>query len=252
MLILLSLSLSAIPQLALILKNNLKTSDSIELLKQNLARHHSSLDLYNELLKPQKAVNHFRFAMNLLASENPTALGKIRFHLERSIFYDQNFVQAYYNLAILDFKQNTLHQTRQHLQKILNLQPYHFKANLMLCDLLLELDRNLFEAVRCYTKLLDSKNVEKSELKSKLDFSAPIASKTAFQNESKETRKILTLAQHNLCSVLDYLKINNQPTISQLMNNNATMNISTYCSNLVVPSNTLIQQIHFQVPIKLT
>lgn len=235
------------------------------------------MELYNELLKPQEAVNHFRSAMKLLKENNEEAtlneLDKIRFHLEKSIFYDPTLVQAHYNLALLDYKQNTLHLTRHHLNKVLSLQPNHFKANLMLCDLYVQIDQNLNEAVHCYIKLLDhSKDLDRnknlSESKDKINFNESSVSKDSnFSNshlnsddssysnsystssnissknvhkESKD-RKVLTLAQHNLCSVLDLIN-------GKLMNsNNTTMDISTYCTNSnLILSDTIAQQtIHF-------
>jgi tetratricopeptide (TPR) repeat protein len=251
-------------------------------LRQALETHHpfsSIKSLYDELLKllkPQNDVKnhsrtHFRLAMELLENhdefKNAQTIDKIRFHMEQSIFYDPTFVQAYYNLALLDYRQNALEQTRNHLQKILTLNPNHFKANLMLCDLLLELDQNLYDSVHCYMKLLNKAHLESINETNINSSGTSIASKELLYksynskefSNFNESRKVLSLAHHNLCSVLEMLKKIDESDSSskQLMNNmNATMNISTYCSNLAVklPSsdNIIQQQIHFQVPITST
>ena len=212
------------------------------------------------------------------ASQLEAADKKIRYHLERSLFYDPSLAQAHYNLALLDYKQNTLRQaTRHHLERVLALQPNHSKAQLMLCDLALELqseitDQNLFDAVRCYTKLLDSQQQDLESPKKSRRNTNLSESKASKSNDSSTSKslagtyastiqhpksgkhlsepteesealksKVMSLAHHNLCSVLDL--INSQ----LLMTSNATMNISTYCSraNLAAP---FVQQINFQVP----
>lgn len=212
---------------------------------------------------------------------------KIRYHLERSIFYDPTLVQAHYNLALFDYRQNSLHSaTRHHLQRVLQLQPGHFKAQLMLCDLAVEMqseisDQNLFEAVRCYTKLLDSQlDLRDSETAGRragdlsessksneskvfagsygsdepsdgestspgIDASIQVHSdgiNRRLNEDSKELKsKVMSLAHHNLCTVLGLIN-------SQLMTSNATMNVSAYCSSTDLPSASLVQPIHFQVP----
>lgn len=169
--------------------------------------------------------------MKLVKTNNQ--LNKIRYHLMKSIFYDSKFVEAYYNLALLNYKQNLLFKTRFNLNQVINLQPNHLKANLILCDLNLELDQNLFESVRCYIKLLNSLNqIEQIN-----------------NNSSNSLNlKIFNLARHNLCSVLKLIN-NNQL-------NNFSMNISTNFScttanfNLPQTNNLVQQQIHFhQLPI---
>lgn len=246
-------SLPTSPQLAIILRNNHKLSDSIALLSRSKIRHTPSLELYNELLKPQQAVNHFRSAMELLRKHETSrpvsqaADKKIRYHLERSIFYDPTLVQPHYNLALLDYRQNRLQSTtRHHLQRVLQLQPDHFKAQLMLCDLALELqneisNRDLFEAVHCYTKLLDSQRDLRETDRGDLSESKSSKSNESTE-ESKELKsKVMSLAHHNLCSVLDL--INSQP-----MTSNATMNVSAYCSGTNLPSESFVQPIQFQMP----
>ena len=202
---------------------------------------------------------------------------KIRWHLEKSIFYDPSLVQAHYNLALLDYRQNSLQPaTRQHLQRVLQLQPSHSKAQLMLCDLALELqneitDQNLLEAVRCYTKLLGSQDLDERRRNTNLDdlkiskSNDSIASKSLsdtysqpnerpgsfsgsqIQETNEESKalksKVMSLAHHNLCSVLDLIN-------RQLMPSNATMNVSAYCSGADpgMPSESLVQELHFQVP----
>lgn len=238
-------------------------------LKHSQPIHVPSFELYNELQRqPQQAEHHFRLAMELSKQEiaerrstpsNTKLQDRIRFHLERCVSSDPTFIQAHYNLALLDYRQNALHQTRRRLNQVLALQPNHFKANLMLCDLLLEDgdSSDLFEAVHCYTKLLNAadlnqnpRNLHKSKDKinsSDLSVSS-YGSKASSSNDSpnnEPTKKVFALARHNLCSVLDL--INGQ------MINNSTMKISSnFCTRNAPPIDSFIQQIHYQVPITST
>lgn len=271
-------------------------------MKQNIDqsdfKHRLSIELYNELLRPQQALNHFRKAIELLEREkneyknlaNNQLQDQIRFHLEKSIFYEPNFVQAHYNLALLDYKQNALYQTQHHLRQVLIIQPNHFKANLMLCDLILEIgdlsdSKNLFDAIHCYTKLLNSTNdfnqdtVEKKDLRKFHESKDRINSSSNYLGDSKRTykethkdsirranknsplnshpvsdasnnestEKILTLARHNLCSVFDL--INNQiknPDATDLINIESIAKFCTVFHNL--PTDSTLKHILFQMP----
>lgn len=246
--------------MAIILRNNLKVEESIELLKQNLDRnlHIPSLQLYNELLKPQNAINHFRKALELVNNENSSVskdrTDEIRYHLKRSLFYDSSLVQSYYNLALLDYKHNSLYSSREYLISLLNIQPDHFKANLMLCDLNLEIDQNLFDAVRCYTNLLDSVGLNQVK-KSNEKFQELNRERISNSKDSKDldehskNKKVFSLARHNLCSVLELIN-------DQAIKNNSTMNLSARvsCSDFnILSTDNFVQQINFhQLPIEST